>query len=276
MFCHNLKINPPRKSSNYLPRGLRALFTALCLVIIMRTPALSQNLDSLKMYFLEGDYRSAIQEGEKLIAQDAGVSSHDEIYFMLGLSYLKDANYLRASDIFEIILKEFKGSKFKDEARMCLGDSYFLRQDYDKAQEIYQESIKQSPSGKFKPLTFYRLSQVGFKKGDSRAGKFYLDKLKQEFPLNAELISNSDSCSIDSAGKEFFYTVQVGSFASIVNARNLTEKLIQKGYPAFNQELALNNKTSYRVRVGKYSTRKEAEDLKDRLSRDGYPTKICP
>jgi len=54
----------------------------------------------------------------------------DELYYLLSLSYLKDGNYLRASDIFEIILREFKGSRFKEDALLALGDTYFLRGDY--------------------------------------------------------------------------------------------------------------------------------------------------
>ncbi|MDD3087810.1 MAG: SPOR domain-containing protein, partial [Candidatus Omnitrophica bacterium] len=72
------------------------------------------------------------------------------------------------------------------------------------------------------------------------------------------------------------YSVQVGSFANIDNARNLVKKLNSSGYPAYFEERTQGSRRSYRVRVGKLNTRREAEELVKRLSREGHPTKIFP
>jgi cell division septation protein DedD len=70
--------------------------------------------------------------------------------------------------------------------------------------------------------------------------------------------------------------VQVGSFTNLTNARNLCNKLIQKGYEAYIEDAALKSKTTYRVKVGKLKLRSEAANLENRLAAEGYPTKICP
>lgn len=235
----------------------------------------ASGIDKLKTAFLQGDYKNAIIEGERLIARDkgGGPAQTEELYLYLGLSYLKDANYLRASDIFEIILREFKESRFKDEAGLSLADTYFLRQDYDAARGRYEKLIEDSSYAKFKPLVYWRLSQTGFKLGDTESGKRYLDKLKQEFPQSAELFFDDVASE---ASAKLYYTVQVGYFSSSVNAANLTQKLIRKGYPAFSEEVNQDGKLSYRVRVGKSPTRKEALGLAGRLTQDGFPTRICP
>jgi tetratricopeptide (TPR) repeat protein len=234
------------------------------------------NLDKLKVYFLEGDYGSAIKEGEKAIATAGQAKGLDELYYILGLSYLKDGNYLRASDIFEIIIREFKDSRFKEEAQIGLGDAYFLRQDFNKAQDQYNALLNKNPRTLLKAQLYYRLSETAFKKGDAQLGKTYLDKLNSEFPSNLETKSANELCLLPSASEDAYYNVQVGAFSSATNAKNLLSKLTQKGYPAYIQEQKLKGAKSYRVKVGKSKNRDEIVSLGNKLSLEGYPARICP
>lgn len=233
--------------------------------------AFALNLDRLKVNFLNSDYKSAISEGEKILAANKATVESEELYYILGLSYLKDGNLLRASDIFEIILKEFRDSAFAQEARLGLADTYFLRGDYEKASAYYKEFISDDAQGRLKALALYRLSQCAFKQGQTQEGKEYLDKLNTQYPLNFEARLNKDiSAPAD------FYAVQVGSFANPVNANNLCSRLVKRGYEAYVQEIDSGGKKSYRVRVGRLTSRSEAGQLEGRLSADGYPTKIVP
>lgn len=254
---------------------IRAYFVICALCFVIAENAYALNLDKARYYFLSGDYTSCINEGEKILAGSSYSPDIDELYYILGLSYLKDGNFLRASDIFEIILKEFKNSVFRDEAKLGLGDTYFLRGDFTKAGNCYKELINSNPSTKIKAQVYYRLSEAGYKQGDTGQGKEYLDKLKQEFPLSPELRLNKDLYP-PSDSPDLYYTVQVGAFSNITNAKNLTQKLIQQGYPAYMEGLSSQGKTSYRVRVGKLRLRQEAIDLEKKLSYEGYPTKIYP
>lgn len=230
------------------------------------------NLDKVKIYFLNGDYNQAILEAEKILASYGSIPNLDELYYILGLSYLKKGNYLRASDIFEIILKEYKDSAFSQEAKMSLADTYLLRQDYDKAEHYYKDLIVSNPHTKLKAIVYYRLGQVGIKKSDTQKAKEYLDKLKEEFPLNLEIKLNKDLYTTS----YIYYTVQVGSFINPSNAKNLCNKLIDEGYDAYIQELDTGGKRIYRVRVGRLNSRLEAVQLENKLSSQGYLTKIIP
>jgi len=246
----------------------------LSIVLVMLTSnGYCLNIDKIKIYFLNGDYKSTISEGEKVLTKYSAHSPNlDELYYILGLSYLKDGNYLRASDIFEIILKEFKDSLFKDEAKLSLGDTYFLKGDFDLAQGYYGELINSNPRTELKASLYYRLSQTGFKIGDTQAAKEYLDKLRTEFPSSLEIKLNKDLYALT----DIYYTVQVGSFANFTNARNLCDKLISKGYDAYLQEVDTNSTKTYRVRAGRLKLRPEATQLENKLSSEGYPTKIIP
>ena len=230
------------------------------------------NLDKTKAYLLEGDYKQAIAEGEKLIAQYGHDPKSDELYYILGLSYLKDGNYLRASDIFEIILKEFAESRFKEEAKLSLADTYYLRLNYAGAEDKYKEIISNNSSTKLRSLLYYRIMQCALKSGNTQEAKLYLDKIKQEFPLSPEIQTNKEPTYL----ADIYYTVQVGSFSNKINAQNLTQKLIQKSYPAYIEEVNAQDNVTYRVRVGKFSLRQEANDLEGKLLQEGYPTKIYP
>jgi len=243
------------------------IILGICFVLSVKA-GYCLDLDNVRIYYLKGDYKSAISEGEKMLANNRLYSQSDELYYLLGLSYSKDGNYLRASDIFEIILNEFKGSSLKDDAVLGLGDTYFLRGDYKKAKQYYAGLLD---NAKLKPAVYYRLSQCGFKEGDTQEGKDYAGKLKNEFPQNPETRFNKELYPVSD-----FYSVQVGSFSSPANAGNLRDKLISKGYDAYIQETEADGKKAYRVKVGRLKSRPEAIQLEAKLSSEGYPTKITP
>jgi len=246
------------------------------------TQAQALNYDKAKLYFLSGDYASCITEAEKILANASYTQELDGLYCLLGLSYLKEGNYLRASDIFEIILKEFKDSAYADDARLGLGDSYFLRANYEKAAAIYKKMVTDRPKSKLLPQAYYRLSQCALKMDKPQEAGQYLDKIRSDFPLSPEarfeagcplpLAPGQQQASVPS----LCYAVQVGCFSNKVNAQNLAAKLTAQGYSAYVEEAASSSKATYRVRVGRLSTRQEAVQLEKKLAVEGYPTRIFP
>lgn len=285
MLNHKSQITTPNIQNskyNHLFCVLRfrccVLFVICILSIVIYGNLYALDLDTLKTYFLNQDYKAAITEGERLIALADHSYNVDELYYILALSYLKDGNLLRASDIFEIILNEFKDSRFKDEAKLGLGDVYFLKGDFPKAKEYYQKVLDDNPDTKLKAQIYYRLSQVSFKQGELEQGNEYLNKLREEYPLNTELRMNKDLAVLPPAKGEadFYYSVQVGVFSNEQNALNLRDKLTAAGYDTSIQEITLEEKKNYRVKVGKLKSRLEAVELEKKLSSEGYPTKIFP
>ncbi|MFA5276677.1 MAG: SPOR domain-containing protein [Candidatus Omnitrophota bacterium] len=256
----------------------RKLVLSVVIVLINSffTLSFAQDIDRLKACFLKGDYHCAIIEGERALGNNIDKQHSDELYYFLGLSYLKAGNYLRASDIFAIVINEFKESPFKDDAALGLGDTYFLQGNLDKAGDYYSDLLKNNPQSKLKAQLYYRLSRIAFGKGDAVSGQAYADKLALEFPLNPEGLANNDI--FPQTGKVgFFYSVQVGSFSSGANAGNLSSILTNKGYPAFVEEgSSKGNEKIYRVKVGRFSNRQEAALINDKLIQEGYPTRITP
>lgn len=238
---------------------------ALC--VLSFTLAYALNLDRVKVYFLQGDYKACIQEGEKILSVGRKQDKKDELYYFLALSYLKEKDPFSASKNFKIILNEFSKSKFKEEAQIGLGDSYFMREDYSIADFQYKELLNKNPRTKLKPGLYYRLSQTGLKTGDKQQQEEYLARLKKEFPLSPEARMNKENMTIS-------YTIQVGAFSSKANADSLAKELTNKGYAASVSEGFQEGNKLYKVRVGHFNNRSDAEVLEKRLRKEGYPTKI--
>ena len=246
--------------------------------IVPSASGLCLDLSRLNRYFLQGDYKAAIIEGEKILATQEHSQGEDELYYLLGLSYLKDGNYLRASDIFEIIQHEFKYSRYKDDAKMSQGDVYMLLGKYPQAQECY-ESLLESSGQRLKPQLYYRLTQLSLRTGDTKKAEDYLARHKKEFPMSVESMIDADIPALEPEAQNagLFYFVQVGSFANELNAKNLTAKLVAKGFAAYIDKIASSSgDIVYKVRVGKFNSRKQAVYLGEKLSQQGYPTKVYP
>ena len=245
----------------------------ILMILFSFTPAYSANLDELKNNFLKGDYTLAIKEGERLLSESHNDEGLDELYYFLGLSYLKDGNYLRASDIFEIIINEYPKSVYKFEAELGLADTYFLRADFNEAMRRYERLLSGAGTKKdFTPLIYKRIAELSVKSGNTQKAQEYKGKLAKEYPETLKQLDNQELL----LSNDIFYTVQVGAFSSQANAQRLKDKLALKGYDAYVEELTSGSKVSYRVRIGKYKDRTQAIENKEKLSSEGYPTKIFP
>lgn len=55
------------------------------------------------------------------------------------------------------------------------------------------------------------------------------------------------------------YTIQVGSFKSESDAKNLQNKLKSKGYPAFLKQVTIGKDTWFRLRIGTFETKDQAK-----------------
>jgi len=241
------------------------MFPVICLAV---------DMDSLKVDFLQGNYRRVIFEGERQVDR-VNTGQAEELNYILGLSYLKENKLGQAQDCFKRILGNLSG-KFKAQADLGLADTYLIGGQFQQAQDIYNKLITDSPNNSQKAALLYRLSQIEFKKGNNLQGNDYLFKLRRDFPLSPELRLNKGLVLIEAGAiavqdsSEYF--VQVGFFTSGGNANNLKDKLLAKGYSAYVE----GDGAGYRVKVGRFKARQEALDLEDKLAKEGFQTKIYP
>ena len=70
------------------------LLVSLCLWVFAPAGSLSAlNIERAKIPFLSGDYKTAITEGERILTLSGNAPGLDELYYILGVSYLKDGNF---------------------------------------------------------------------------------------------------------------------------------------------------------------------------------------
>jgi tetratricopeptide (TPR) repeat protein len=233
------------------------------------------NLDSIKVDFLQGNYRRVIFESQPLV-NSISIGGNEELNYILGLSYLKEGNLEQAQNCFKRIQSSVN-KKFKVQANLGLADSYLLSGRLDAARDIYDKLIQDDANSNWKAAILYRLSQLELKEGNLRQSNDYLIKLRKNFPLSPELRLTKSlpimSMSIPRVSNSSeYYSVQVGFFSSQANANNFRDKLLARNYPAYLEK----SDGGYRVKVGKFKFPKDALDLESRLSREGFQTRVCP
>jgi rare lipoprotein A len=95
-------------------------------------------------------------------------------------------------------------------------------------------------------------------------------------PVRIEVLDGGPQ-RVDRIRERLDYTLQLGSFADIDNARKLREqvgKAVGQGSEINVIPFETRNGTYYRVRVGTFSDRSAAEDEARRLARQGFPVII--
>jgi len=243
--------------------------------ILLPVRAYALNLDKAQVYFLNEDYLAAIDECEAILAQKMSSRELDKLYYLLGVSYMKAGNLLRASDIFDIIINEYPHSKLVDDAYISRGDAYLLMEDFSRAKENYIYIINHRSKSNLKASAYYKLALVSLKEGDWAASKLYFNMLNKDFPLSFEARLSKSLIKQDNF-QENFFSVQVGSFLNKRNADNLKETLEKKGFSSYVVEALSKSRKFYRVRVGRFKNRSDAQEMERRLANLGYPTKIYP
>jgi tetratricopeptide (TPR) repeat protein len=242
-----------------------------CLLLVTATQSHALNLDKANEYFLKGDYENSITECEKILAQGKRSKDLDELYFLLGLSYMKSGDYLRSYDVFQIIIEEFPASRYKEQTLLGQADIDFLKSDYYVALIKYKQAFKLSTDSELKPAIYLRLVKASLKNGYWQDARLYTEKLKNDYPVSPETFLAKSLLPED-----FYFTVQVGAFSKKENANKLRKELIEEGYAAFIQDTDSRLGKFYRVRVGKLEDFNDAIQLEAELKAIGYPSKIYP
>ncbi len=234
----------------------------------------AQDLTEAETQYLRGDYNQAAQTLEKILAQDVDKESSAKVYYLLGLSYLKEKNYLRASDCFDIIVKEYRNSNFAQSALIKLIDIDLLRGDCKKVQESCQTFLNRYPYSDNTSAIISRQYQAYLECGDAQQAQAVLTKLKTAYPESLQIKALSEKKEVEV--KDYF-SIQIGYFKEQKNAQNVSALLKQKGFESFIEESKdENSDLFFRVKVGKFKTKEEAILVEKQLKQEGYSTTISP
>ncbi len=247
------------------------LITVLCAGNLAQ--AREADLDKAWVLFLKGDYKGTLRECQTFLNQSPQDRLKDDIYYLMGLAFLKMGSYKEARENFEIITLKNKRSNLADYACLGLADTYFLEGNFEEALKRYRKVLLEYPKSAALNLVMFRLGQCYQKKGDFKQAKYYFRRLQANYPLSFEAKEASELLK-----RGLYFTIQVGAFKEKSNALALEKELLRKGYKSYKPyiEEVPDKEKFYRVRAGKFNSKLEAESLQEELRNDGYTAKIHP
>ncbi len=242
-------------------------FIVLAVYVLACAPLSADSLNRAEALYLQGSYSDSIEECAVNIARG---KETDKAYYLLGLNYLKLNDPEKARDKLNTLINKHGSSPYLNSARLSYADSFFIEQDYLKAITHYENILRNNPAQA--PSAYLGLSRCALKTGDWQKAKDHSQAIQDKFPKSLEARLAKDLF----IGGDFFFSVQVGSFANPQNAQRLAQKLINSQFEAYIDQLNSGKTPLYRVRVGKLDSRSEAEKLKNSLEQKGYPARIYP
>ncbi len=245
-----------------------SLTVALAISRLINYPLFAGSLSKAEAFYLQGRYSESLDECALTAA--GGNKEKDKAYYLMGLNYLQIMDTEKAREKFSLLFNQGNNSRYIEPARIAYADSLFLDRNYDSAKEIYNDIV--GNNGRMIPLAYLRLGQCALKAGNWQEAGDYFAALKKKYPLSLEA-QETERLAKEGQG---FFTVQVGCFSVLANARSLLDKLKEDNYDGYLDEFNAQGTKLYRVRVGRLQSRTEAEAMQDTLDQKGYPTKIFP
>ena len=240
----------------------RVRILIVALLFFSPLTVLSLSITDVHKEYLYGSYEEAIRKAKNL-------RENDEVLYFLGLAYIKTGNYSKARIFLRKLIRRFPNSGFYNSGMIKIADTYFLDKDYPKAKALYLE-IEERLASDGVPLVLLRLAQIASREGRwSEKGK-YLRRIKSKYPNASEI----KFVKLLEAFGDFF-TIQVGAFSVKANARSLVEEL-KSEYSSYIVEDKKGSYPIYKVRVGRFKSSYEARKVSSRLLNAGYPTRIYP
>ena len=237
--------------------------------------------------FLKQDYLAVDRLSKDFLLNSKNEEHRQDVLYLQALALLKLNRAFEARVKLRELENSFELTDDKAAASASLGDSYYYAGDSELAYENYKTTFEKYPNSNQSSYVLYKLLELSQKLGRPGQAGFYKTSLLHDYASSREsadartrfaAVPEPDPLHVALRQMSFeekpFFSVQVGSFSSQKNARELLRELLSKHFEAYLERDQKNNRV--RVRVGKCASHEDAEKLSDRLKQEGYPTKICP
>lgn len=134
-------------------------------------------------YFRLKDYESALIELSHPVVTNLPPEKQAEAFYMLGNSFFRTGDYLKAQQTFETILSRFSGLSFEREIRYSLAWSYFQQKKYYDAYKLFSLLSEGKDTISVKSA-YWKGESQRYAGNDTEALKTYEDFLRR-FPNDA-------------------------------------------------------------------------------------------
>lgn len=193
--------------------------------------------------FCENDAEKAVLLYNQSYQLDSENSYADLALFKLAQYHYVRERYSTARSYFTLLNKKFPKSKWADDAHYLSAQCYFLEAKTDSARWLLKKMIKESPNSPYSDLAV----------GD----------LESDLWNQTELPATS-SIKIQEGDKSY-YSIQVGAFSVLENAKGILSGLEKVGYTGEIIEKKVNDRIFYAVWIGRFKDRIAAEEYGKRF-----------
>jgi|GEM_PF-863452 tetratricopeptide (TPR) repeat protein len=226
-------------------------------------PAHANTLDDDYKNYLSGEY-------EEIVKAEGDGAANEQSLYILGLTYLKTAEYIKARQTFEKLIAQFPDSPARQRVMFKIADTYFLEGSYPRAISTYKDIEQKQRDGDLTALLTLRFAQIAAKEGKWEDKDKYTALIKTKYPGSPE---EKYAKRLDDYGD--FFTIQIGAFDELKNALQMKRGL-QKKFDPYTVQETRNGVTLYKIRIGRFRNRQDAEKVAVKLREEGYPAKIYP
>ena len=229
-------------------------------------------LKIIQFYYSQGLYRKAKDGYEQFMDNYTESDVLDEAQYGLGETLLKMQQIDDAMLAYQKVIEKHPLSEWFSWSQYAIGLAYIIKEDYSSALRELQTVITKYPDAQLMPQTLYKQAECYVKLGESEEAEKIYQEIIDNYPnsneamLSQEYTSESTTIGTTTVASEGFYTIQVGSFTDLDNAKELETNLKEKDYNVVIDITEVKGAKRYRVQVGAYPTKEEAiakaEELK--------------
>lgn len=242
--------------------------------------------------YLKGDYGESYLEFQNLLKKFPGSKYASLVWCRKGQCLLAENKFDEAIKEFSQSLSLGSRSEHSVLARIGIADAYFAKDDYRQALKEY----KWISGGQFQPYISYKIALCYKKLKNEKEFETSKKELLKKYPrsLEAVLIENiqetevvieqiptvvqpiSRTTETVKVVAEAEWTIQVGSFTKVENARSLRDSLKKKGYISWIEPVKIGEGFFYRVYLGRFKTteeemKKKAQEI---AHKENLPTRL--
>lgn len=239
-------------------------------LLFMICKSVFSQTEAIEEVIVSKDYPQAIALAETYLRKDVGNKA--KILFFLSEAYIGASELVKARETLRSLYQDFPDSVFYEKAILRIADTYYMETNYSQARKVYNYFLDDiDDNSEWMPYVYLKLAYCSEKVGDWNKKKYYMRKIKKEFPSSIE-----SSKLTDLKKRGFSFVVQVGAFVKKKHARNLKKELKNKGFSVYIVKERENGDLFYKVRVGNFKKRERAEDKLKELLAFSYPARIFP
>ncbi len=245
-------------------------FGFFSLTVFLSCSARAEDLVSVQGAFLRGEYEKVLRSNRGDFPE--GSDGADTLLYLKGVSALKLGDGEMARSLLTKLVENRPRSRWAAQGWLALGESWELSGKPDEALKVYSRYLEEGADSSLRPQVLLRVGIVQREMGLWEEAKKTLEGAAAQEAGSAVQMQAAD---ILKSG-EFYFTVQVGAFAAVLNAQRLAAELKRRGYDSAVSQTSAQGRVFHRVRIGRFSSRTEAEQEARRLQQDGFPAKVFP